>query len=74
MAKKERKKVVIVREHPMHVPVSSKNPTGVTIRDRHPRRLSGTYLDRTEIESVFQNYDRKGIVFPRLKEIRAQEQ
>ena len=24
---------VIVREHPMHVPVSKKNPTGITIRD-----------------------------------------
>jgi hypothetical protein len=69
MAKKERKKVVIVREHPMHVPVSKKNPTGITIRDRHPRRLEGTYLDREEIESVFKTYDRKGITFPASKKL-----
>jgi hypothetical protein len=69
MAKKERKKVVIVREHPMHVPVSQKNPTGMTIRDRHPRRLKGTYLDREEIESVFKTYDRKGITFPASKKL-----
>ncbi len=64
MAKKVSKKVTIVREHPLHVPVSEKNPTGVTIRDRHPRRLKGTYLDREEIETVFKNYDRKNIIFP----------
>jgi hypothetical protein len=70
MAKKKRKKVVIVREHLMHVPVSLKNPTGVTIRDRHPRRLKGTYLDREEIESIFKTHDRKGIVFPGSKKLK----
>lgn len=69
MAKKERKKVVIVREHTMHVPVSKKNPMGITIRDRHPRRLKGTYLDREEIESAFKAYDRKGIIFPASKKL-----
>ncbi len=69
MAKRERKKVVIVREHPMHVPVSKKNPTGITIRDRHPRRLKGAYLDREEIESVFKGYDRKGIIYPASKKL-----
>lgn len=64
VAKKTNKKITVVREHPMHVPVSEKNPTGVTIRDRHLRRLKGTYLDQDEIESVFKNYDRKGIVYP----------
>lgn len=62
--KKIRKKVTTVREHPMHVPVSEKNPTGITIRDRHLRRLKGTYLDVAEIESIFKSYDRKGIVYP----------
>lgn len=61
---KTRKKVTTVREHPLHVPVSEKNPTGMTIRDRHLRRLKGTYLDATEIESILRNCDRKGIVFP----------
>lgn len=71
MPKKTRKKTTTVREHPLHVPISEKNPTGITIRDRHLRRLKGTYLDTAEIESVFQNYDRKGIVYPtknKLKE------
>lgn len=71
MAKKTRKKITTVREHPLHVPVSEKNPTGITIRDRHLRRLKGTYLDLAEIESIFKNYDRKGIVYPtkgKLKE------
>ncbi|MFZ4404540.1 MAG: transglycosylase SLT domain-containing protein [Pseudobdellovibrionaceae bacterium] len=62
--KKIRKKVTTVREHPLRVPVSAKNPTGITIRDRHLRRLKGTYLDVAEIESIFKNYDRKGIVYP----------
>jgi hypothetical protein len=42
MPRKIQKKVTIVREHPMRVPVSPKNPGGITIRDRHPRRLKGT--------------------------------
>lgn len=64
MAKKTGKKITTVREHPLHVPVSKKNPTGITIRDRHLRRLKGTYLDTDEINSIFKNYDRKGIIYP----------
>ena len=64
MAKKINKKVTTVREHPMHVPVSEKNPSGTTIRDRHIRRLKGTYLDLAEIEEIFKNYDKKNIVYP----------
>jgi hypothetical protein len=64
MAKKTRKKVTTVREHPLHVPISEKNPTGITIRDRHLRRLKGTYLGVPDIESIFKNYDRKDIVYP----------
>src|SRR3989344_9426561 len=64
MPKKSRKKITTVPEHPLHVPVSEKNPTGITIRDRHLRRLKGTYLDAAEIESIFKKYDRKGIVYP----------
>jgi hypothetical protein len=48
----------------MRVPVSQKNPSGITIRDRHLRRLKGTYLDHAEIESVFRQYDRTIIVHP----------
>jgi len=58
------KKFTTVREHPMHVPISKKNPTGIEIRDRHPQRLKGSYLDATEIKSIFTNYNRKDIVYP----------
>ena len=64
MAKKSRKKITTVREHTLHVPVSEKNPTGVTIRDQHLRRLPGTYLKRREIGEVFKNYERRGIFYP----------
>lgn len=69
MAKKLRKKITTVREHPMHVPISEKNPTGITIRDRHLRRLKGTYLDAAEIESILKNYDRKGIAYPTKRKL-----
>ena len=41
-----KKKVTTVKKHSRKVPVSKKNPTGVTIVGKHPRRLDGTYLDR----------------------------
>jgi hypothetical protein len=69
MAKKANKKITTVREHLLHVPVSKKNPTGITIRDRHLRRLKGTYLDPSEIEEIFKNYDRKNIVYPTKKKL-----
>jgi hypothetical protein len=64
MPKKSRKKITIVREHPLHVPLSKKNPSGITVRDRHPRRLPGSYLDSKEIDSIFKKYDRKDLVYP----------
>lgn len=64
MPKKSQKKVTVVREHPLRVPISKKNPTGITIRDRHLRRLKGTYLDPSEIEAIFKNYDRKVLIYP----------
>jgi len=70
MAKKSKPKLVVVREHTMHVPVSEKNPTGVTIRDRHIRRIEGTYLDREEINSAFSSYDRKDVTFPASKKLK----
>jgi len=41
-----KKKVTTVKKHSRKVPVSKKNPTGVTIVGKHPRRFDGTYLDR----------------------------
>lgn len=65
MAKKKiKKKITTVREHPMQVPVSERNPTGVTIRDQHLRRLPGTYLKREDIEEVFKSHHKKGISYP----------
>ncbi|OQW50465.1 MAG: hypothetical protein A4S09_01335 [Proteobacteria bacterium SG_bin7] len=53
----------------MHVPVNEKNPTGMTIRDRHLRRLNGSYLDPSLIETIFKNYDKKGIRYPQKKKL-----
>jgi len=64
MSKKIRKKITTVRDHLLHVPVSKKNPDGLTIRDRHLRRLKGTYLDVAEIELIFKEYNRKEIKYP----------
>jgi hypothetical protein len=64
MIKKTRKNVTTVREHPRHVPVSNKNPDGITIVDQHIRRLHGTFLDTKEIETIVANYDRKNITYP----------
>ena len=67
LAKKLKKKVTTVRQHSMHAPVSKKNPTGITIREKHIRHLKGTYLDSSEIESIFKNYDKKLITYPTKK-------
>lgn len=64
-----KKKATVVREHPLQVPVSEKNPTGITTRDRHIRRLKGSYLDIAEIESIFKNYDRREIIYPTAKKL-----
>lgn len=69
MAKKTAKKITTVRAHPLHVPTSEKNPNGLTIRDQHPRRLKGTYLDRSEIEEIFEKYNRKNIDFPTKRKL-----
>lgn len=64
MAKKVQKKVVKVRAHPMRVPISQKNPKGVTIRDEHSRRLEGTYLDPEKIEALYEGHNLKGLPYP----------
>lgn len=59
-----KKKIVTVKEFPRKVPVSKKNPSGITIVDKHPRHLDGTYLDAKEIEKIVKLYDIKNLVFP----------
>lgn len=53
-----------VREHSLTVPVSKKNPTGKTIRDRHIRRIQGTSLSANEILELFEKYNRNGLILP----------
>jgi hypothetical protein len=60
----KKKRVTIVRAHPRKVGVSPKNPTGVTIVDRHPREVSGPALSADDIRSIASTYDRKKLVYP----------
>ncbi len=53
-----------VRAHPRRVPVSSKNPSGITIVDRHPRQLPGSSLDAQGIRSITASRDRRGLIYP----------
>ena len=69
MAKKFDEKSTVVREHPRHVPVTKKNPRGITLVHRHIRRLPGTYLDASEIEKVFKKYDRRKLMYPTSKRL-----
>lgn len=69
MPKKIKKKITSVREHPRRVPVSKKNPDGITIVDPHIRRLPGTYLDRKSIKSTYRKYKTKDIKFPAKKKL-----
>ncbi len=64
MAKAKGKKVTIVRTHPRKVPVSTKNPSGITIVDRHPRRIHGPALSTDDVRSITATHDRKGLVYP----------
>lgn len=59
-----KKKITTIKEHPRKVPVSKKNPEGITIVDKHPRRLDGTYLDKKEIDKIVKGYDLKKIIHP----------
>lgn len=64
-----KKKIVTVREHSRNVPVSKKNPTGVTIVDKHSRHLHGTFLDINEIEKTVKNYNLRKIIFPKADKL-----
>lgn len=60
----KKKKPVIVREHPRRVPVSKKNPFGLTTVDRHLRYVDGKFLDFALIQSTFEKYKKVGIQYP----------
>lgn len=69
MASQKKEKVISVREHPRNVPITQKNPQGITIVDKHLRRLYGTYLNSQEIKTVVKNYPRIGLVFPTPRDL-----
>lgn len=56
------KKVTRVRSHPLHVPKSKKNPTGITTRRAHNRNLN--LLNAEDLKKIFETYLRKGIIYP----------
>ena len=61
---KKKSKTVPVRQHPRRVRVSEKNPSGITIVDRHLRHIDGKYLDSNLLKSIFDEYDKKKIIYP----------
>lgn len=61
---KPKTKTTVVRTHPRKVRPTIKNPQGVTIVDRHLRRLPGTYLDEKEIYKIVNGYSLKKIKYP----------
>jgi len=63
MADKKLKKTTTVHEHPMHVPVSRKNPTGITTRHQHKRRVYAS-TSAEELKQIFANYPKKKIPYP----------
>ncbi|MBI2027916.1 MAG: transglycosylase SLT domain-containing protein [Deltaproteobacteria bacterium] len=69
MSGDKQKKITTVHAHPRHVPVSKKNPSGITIVDQHLRRLPGTYLDAEEIEKIFKTYDKTRLTCPTLNNL-----
>lgn len=73
MAKPTDKKVTIVRTHPRKVPVSTKNPGGITIVDRHPRKIHGPALGADEIRKITASRKRSGIVYPAADDLDFQD-
>ncbi len=64
MSAKPKSKTTAVRTHPRKVKTSIKNPQGVTIVDRHLRRLPGTYLDEKETYKIVNGYSLKKLKYP----------
>lgn len=62
--KKKVQKRTTVKAHPRKVPISKKNPDGLTIVDKHTRQFTGVEFDLTEIQKSASAYSKKGIPFP----------
>jgi hypothetical protein len=64
MPERKLKKITTVRSHPMRIPPSKKKPLGgITIRDRHPRRIYTSY-QADDLKSIAKNYNIKKIQYP----------
>lgn len=63
MAKKKVKKTTTVHEHLLHVPPSKKNPTGITVRHQHARRIYES-TDSIELKNIFASYKKSKIPYP----------
>ena len=61
---KLKKKVTTVRAHTRRVPASSKNPSGFTIVDKHPRRIQGATLTANDLREVAKQYRHDGLIYP----------
>lgn len=61
---KKKTKVVSVKEHSRKVPISAKNPGGITIVDKHSRYIDGKFIDQEMIGNIFREYKKKGLVYP----------
>jgi hypothetical protein len=76
MADKKIKKTTTVHEHPMHVPFSKINPTDLTTRHQHKRRVY-TSTSAEELNEIFANYSKNKINYPsagRLTEFKNSDQ
>lgn len=70
MAKTPKGKSSIVHRHPRRVPVSKKNPTGVTIVSQHVRHISGSKLGPKEIKKITKEYRRTNLAYPNPNDLK----
>ncbi len=64
MTKATKSKTVPVKQHLRHVPISRKNPSGLTTVHKHLRHIDGQYLNIKMIDDIFAKYNTKNIIFP----------
>lgn len=63
MPGKKLKKVTTVHEHPLHVHPSKGNPTGITIRHQHTRRIYEA-ADALDIKKIAASYKKDKLIRP----------
>ncbi len=63
------KKTTVVHKYRRHVPVSKKNPSGITNVRQHVRRIPGTALTANEIKKTRNSYTMKGLIYPKQDDL-----